>query len=268
MEDAIDGCGDLLVKRMHEFARDGKAVDLGTWLQFYGACACQTQECLRTDSLAAFDVVGELTFNQRLGFLEKGQDVDGMIQAIEGLLTYSANIGQIPEAHSFLLGNPLLPVLFPSIENFNAIVSFTLKAINGRTKLTKNGELELKDKQEGQDMLSKWAAAKTADPLKMSTRDCVVHLSGNVVAGSDTTAIALRAILYFLIKTPGKMKKAQKEIDDATATGKLSNPVKDKETRLHLPYMNAVIKEAMVSSPKLKVLIILTCSSECIPPLG
>lgn len=170
------------------------------------------------------------------------------MEAIEGLLAYAANIGQIPEAHTFLLGNPLLPILLPSIENWNEIVNFTLKAVNARTNLTKNGELELKGDQGGQDMLSKWAAAKGADPLKMSTRDCVVHLSTNVVAGSDTTAIALRAILYFLIKTPGKMEKAQKEIDDATAAGKLSNPVKEKETRLHLPYMNAVMQEAMVSS--------------------
>jgi cytochrome P450 len=35
----------------------------------------------------------------------------------------------------------------------------------------------------------------------MSTRDIVVHLSTNVFAGSDTTAIALRAIIYFLCRS-------------------------------------------------------------------
>lgn len=43
MEDSIDDCGNLFVSRMHDFARDGKAFDLGTWLQFYGACAWRTE---------------------------------------------------------------------------------------------------------------------------------------------------------------------------------------------------------------------------------
>ena len=44
MEDSIDDCGNLFVSRMHDFARDGKAVDLGAWLQFYGACAWRAQK--------------------------------------------------------------------------------------------------------------------------------------------------------------------------------------------------------------------------------
>ena len=65
-----------------------------------------------------------------------------------------------------------------------------------------------------------------------------------VFAGSDTTAIALRAILYFLIKNPEKMKKLVTEIDDADKNAQLSEFVSDKEARA-LPYLNAVEKEAM-----------------------
>lgn len=66
--------------------------------------------------MIAFDVVGAVTFNRRLGFLENGTDVDGIIMAIQGMLTYAASIGQIPEAHPFLLGNPLFPILMPVSE--------------------------------------------------------------------------------------------------------------------------------------------------------
>jgi hypothetical protein len=31
-------------------------------------------------------VVGELSFAKKLGFLDKGEDVDGMMEAIEGML--------------------------------------------------------------------------------------------------------------------------------------------------------------------------------------
>ena len=59
----------MLIERLHEHASANKPIDLGVWLQYY-----------------AFDVVGELCFSERLGFLEKGKDVDGMISTIEGIL--------------------------------------------------------------------------------------------------------------------------------------------------------------------------------------
>ena len=39
--------------------------DFGQWLQMF-----------------AFDVIGEITFSKRLGFLERGEDVDGVIASI------------------------------------------------------------------------------------------------------------------------------------------------------------------------------------------
>jgi cytochrome P450 len=75
-----------------------------------------------------------------------------------------------------------------------------------------------------------------------------------VFAGSDTTAIALRATLYYLMKNPEKMTKLLKEISDADAADQLSNPVQDKEARA-LPYLNAVEKEAMRMHPSVGLLM-------------
>ena len=58
-------------------------------------------------------MVGELTFEKKLGFMEKGGDVDGMLEAIEGMLVYASQCGQVPEAHPFLLGNPIFPIIMP-----------------------------------------------------------------------------------------------------------------------------------------------------------
>ena len=58
-EAAIDSCVSLFMDRLSEFASKKEAVDLGAWLQYF-----------------AFDVVGEVTFASKLGFLEKGKDVD------------------------------------------------------------------------------------------------------------------------------------------------------------------------------------------------
>jgi hypothetical protein len=47
------------------FVSSGKVFDLADWLQYF-----------------AFDVMGTLTFSKRYGFLEKGQDVNGMLATI------------------------------------------------------------------------------------------------------------------------------------------------------------------------------------------
>jgi hypothetical protein len=53
--------------------------DFGTWLQFY-----------------AFDVIGELTYSKRLGFVDEGVDVDGIIGNLEWLLNYVAVVSLTP----------------------------------------------------------------------------------------------------------------------------------------------------------------------------
>jgi cytochrome P450 len=177
-----------------------------------------------------------------------------MMKAIEGMLTYAALCGQVPEMHDLLLGNPLFTKLMPAMETWNQVLVFTLKAINGRASIKRDGELINAD-VEGRDMLSRWAYVKSSDPLKMSTRDIIVHLSTNVFAGSDTTAIALRAIVYFLCRHPACMDRLVAEIDEADKMGKLSRPITHKEATTVLPYLGAVVKEAMRLHPSVGFLM-------------
>lgn len=235
-EEAIDSCINLFMSRLDEFASQSKAVDLGAWLQYF-----------------AFDVVGEFTFASKLGFLEQGQDVDGMMKAIEGMLSYASLCGQVPELHPLLLGNPLFAKLMPAMETWNQVLVFTLKAINNRASIKRDGVLINAD-SEGRDMLSRWAYVKSSNPDKMSTRDIVVHLSTNVFAGSDTTAIALRAIIYFLCHHPQCMQKLVQEIDDADQAGRLSNPISYKEAT-EMPYLYGVLKESMRLHPSVGLLM-------------
>jgi cytochrome P450 len=246
LEPAVDSCTEIFITQLRKFADKKKTVDLGAWLQYY-----------------AFDVVGEFSFAKKLGFLQEGKDVDGMMEAIEGMLVYASLCGQVPEAHPLLLGNPLFPILLPSMETWNQVLNFTLKAVNSRSSLQRDGELhkvksangEYDEAQNGKDMLSRWSTIHEIDPEKMSTRDVIVHLSTNVFAGSDTTAIALRAIVYFLIRNPEKMAKVREELDRADREGKLSEFISYRETTAHLPYLGAVIKESMRLHPSVGLIL-------------
>lgn len=68
------------------------------------------------------------------------------------------------------------------------------------------------------------------------------------MAGSDTTAISLRAIFYFLIKNPSCYKKQMDEIEQADKAGLLSQHVTYEESQ-RLPYLQAVMKEALRMHP-------------------
>jgi cytochrome P450 len=69
-----------------------------------------------------------------------------------------------------------------------------------------------------------------------------------MVAGSDTTAISLSAVLYYLLKTPSCMERLQHEIDTCTGKGELSPNPTFKESQ-QMPYLQAVIKEALRLHP-------------------
>lgn len=66
-----------------------------------------------------------------------------------------------------------------------------------------------------------------------------------IIAGSDTTATAIRSTILFLMANPAAYHALQIEIDAAVETGRVSRPViKDSEAQ-QLPYLQAVIKEGL-----------------------
>ncbi|KUJ19272.1 putative cytochrome P450 pisatin demethylase [Mollisia scopiformis] len=224
MEDSIDECTALFVKILGELADKGEAMDLGAWLQYY-----------------AFDVIGEISFNKKFGFLEKGGDLDDMMATIDGILFYSTVIGQVPYLHPFLLGNPLLPVFVPQVESWNHVVNFTVQAMKARSD---SGSPK---KETSKDMLSRCLSAN------LSEDDILILLSTNVFAGSDTTAIALRSTIYHLLKNPSCLSTVLEELD--ANSHRLSSFITYKESKDYLPYMNAALKEGMRVHPSVGLLL-------------
>ncbi|KAL0765072.1 hypothetical protein CaCOL14_012331 [Colletotrichum acutatum] len=74
------------------------------------------------------------------------------------------------------------------------------------------------------------------------------HLMGNLLAGSDTTGIALRALFYYVLRDKRVYDILQKEIDEAQAKGELSPVVTFGESQ-KLEYLQACIKESMRMHP-------------------
>jgi Cytochrome P450 len=65
-EPYIDSTISVLIEQFDKrFVKGQEVCDLGKWLQMF-----------------AFDVMGEITFSKRLGFLESGHDIGGLMEHI------------------------------------------------------------------------------------------------------------------------------------------------------------------------------------------
>jgi hypothetical protein len=73
VDSTITAFTDQLDQRFVDKPGPEGVLDFGMWLQYY-----------------AFDVIGQLTFSKRLGFVDEGRDVDNIISSLERTLDYVA----------------------------------------------------------------------------------------------------------------------------------------------------------------------------------
>jgi len=91
--------------------------------------------------------------------------------------------------------------------------------------------------------------AKEEKPDKITDYHIFMMGLSNIIAGSDTTAASLSAILYYLLYYPDTLRKLREEIQDFQRQGKLGkDSVKFKEAQ-EMPYFQAVMKEALRLHP-------------------
>ncbi|KAJ2990879.1 hypothetical protein NUW58_g2738 [Xylaria curta] len=223
-EPYVDECADLFTQRLTEFAHGGKVIDMGHWLQCF-----------------AFDVIGLMTSGARYGFLDRGDDIRGIMGALEGMIKYSTAIGIYPRLHPYLYKlQTLLPKGPPS--GMNYATSFVEAKIDeyksGKNTPTTQGD------GAAQTFLAKLFNKHRENPKEFTSYHIFAAASSNIVAGSDTSGIALSSILYHLIKYPRCMIALREEIDNSQRQGLLSVRPTFKESS-DMPYLQAVIKEAM-----------------------
>lgn len=71
MEDDIRVLGSQLERRFMTGENSGKTCDIADWISYF-----------------AWDLLGNLTWSKRMGFMENGKDVGGMITTAENVMRY------------------------------------------------------------------------------------------------------------------------------------------------------------------------------------
>ncbi|KAB8293771.1 hypothetical protein EYC80_009256 [Monilinia laxa] len=217
--------------------------DFAKWLQFY-----------------AFDVIGEMTYSKRHGFIEENQDVDGIISYLGKLFDYVAPVGQIPILDLFFLKNPLylLAAKYGVIDATFPVAKFAAQRVQERyPKTDENGILPITDAgvktdKSQPDLLSKFIQAKHDRPEFMTDQLVMTMAVSMAFAGSETTAISLSAVFYYLLKNGRCMEKLMQEIEGKEREGYFEDEEKGLVSWTEsqgLPYLDACIKEAFRLHP-------------------
>lgn len=222
-EPLVDGEINNFCKRIdEEFVATGKTCKMDEWMLFF-----------------AWDVIAQLTFKRPMGFMNEGRDHSGLLSTADQALDYFATIGQIPALDHWLAKNPIRPIGPPS---FDSAAVFCAQQVIERQQA---GSVS-----SGQpDMLDGFLEMKKVNP-EMNDNAIIGALLVNILAGADTTAILLRAVLYYTLKNPKVHKKLLEELDAANLSLPISYAVANE-----LSYMNAVIREAMRIHPGVGLLL-------------
>lgn len=91
--------------------------------------------------------------------------------------------------------------------------------------------------------------ARFPDGSSLTAEQKRAHVTLLIQAGADTTATAMGCILRFLVTNPSAYAQARAEIDKADQANLLSTPIQFEESRQHLPYFAACIKEGLRLQP-------------------
>jgi cytochrome P450 len=71
----------------------------------------------------------------------------------------------------------------------------------------------------------------------------------NIIAGADTTAVSLSSILLHLLQYPQTLQRLRAELAEFEAKGECGNPNVSFKEAQNMPYLQAVIKEALRVHP-------------------
>ena len=238
-EGFVDQCIELFKRRLEEVAKGRQITDLAQWMLYY-----------------AGDTIMLITYSKRLGFLDAGEDVGGFFETLRRHFYYNTVMGIYAGLHPLVLRitswlswvglSKGLPQVSVGRFTFNS-VSEKRKDREAKEK-TVNATDQV-DESAPKDFLSKFLDSHEQDPTKFTERDIHVGLSGNVIAGSETTAAALTATIYSLLKNPSALSKLREEISSRVNAGELSSPPTFKEAH-EMSYLQAVVQEAQRLYPQ------------------
>ncbi|KAH8879491.1 pisatin demethylase [Thozetella sp. PMI_491] len=219
LEPIIDKNVQSLVDLVQKYATEKKAFDLGRKAQFF-----------------TLDVISNLAFGDAFGFLKSDTDLYDYCKIFEEQMPSIILTTVYPWLVNVLQW-PIIKNAMPSEKDplgFGKFIGIAKEAANKR--YMPNAKMQ-------KDMLGSFMAhGLTRDEAESETLL-------QIIAGSDTTATAVRAIFLFLMTNPRVLEKLRTEVSEALGPAKPGSfTISDAKART-MPYLQAVIKEGLRMHP-------------------
>ncbi|KAI4155761.1 MAG: hypothetical protein LQ340_000781 [Diploschistes diacapsis] len=205
---------DLLVQRLHETSRSGKPTDMVQWYNF-----------------TTFDAIADLAYGKSLGGLSEGT-TNEWIKNIRRLF-------QVFPLILIAMQFPLLSIIL-KIHAGSKIRNAQASHKKYCTEMTME-RIHRKGQPDRGDFMD-YMMRSQDEKSRMSQTELVANSDLLMIAGSETTATLLSGITFWLLKTPGALKRVVEEVrsefeSDADITFRTAT---DK-----LPYMLACLDECL-----------------------
>ncbi|CEL00466.1 Putative Monooxygenase [Aspergillus calidoustus] len=232
MEPLIDLRIRHWVNKLDErFVRTGAAFDFSWWAVYM-----------------AYDIISEVGFGAPFGFVEKGEDVGGLIQGFHDGLSAFGLLARLHPFTSWVKTTFLKRYLVAKPEDDSGIGVL----MRFRDSLIERRLEELKQNKDiGRiDLLQTFLEARTEDgqPLTMDYIKAEILLV--LLAGADTTGTVFQAMIHYLLTHQEVYERMMEEVDTAVRKGLISADTPQyTEVLEHLPFFVACVRETLRMCP-------------------
>ena len=224
-EPAVDQMIQAGVKKLSEFAESQQLMPMDKFFHYF-----------------AFDLIVRITYNRDLGFLERFDDLNGLMSNIEKVSYLGPILGVLPEMIPWFgrIGKMRGQKKSPGIQMVQSNRMVIEEVRKDHIVAALNAKAE--------PFAYKCFALEAAG--KLTPESTLDACGSNTNAGSDTIGSTLTALFWHLYNDAPSLARLRQEIDEGASNGLLSSPITFQETS-NLPYLQAVVKEALRLSPSI-----------------
>lgn len=201
--------------------------------------------------LGSTDTITAITTGKPMGFLKQGGDVSSMLSQFKRTQRYRSLVRPPEPCHTEALADSPQQVIHAPWIDWLLVKNPIRRRFAASTVLLMQRARALvvprmqckpsPDSSTPRDFLGQLLEVHERKPQEVPARRIMAYVGVNLQAGSDTTAIHLRSVMYHALKSRDGVvaRKLQDELDAAG----LQYPAPYHEVS-KLPYLDAVIKEA------------------------
>ncbi|OHW97442.1 pisatin demethylase [Colletotrichum incanum] len=211
----------------------------------------------RTSCYFTLDVITRLAFGKEFGYLDSENDHFGFLGSLHDLWPQMSTCADVPILRKFLFSSFFLKLMGPKTTDkvgFGALMGvanhYVGKRFASNEKPQQDMLVGLLHNQSGLELRTLTMRKGSMIKHGLNQVECETEGLFMIIAGTESTASAIRSALVHTMTSPLVYQKLKAEIHTAIREGKVSSPITFQEAKA-LPYLQAVIYESIRMRPPL-----------------